>query len=627
VTAACARSAERDGGTKDALVFAVATDLEDGRHYMLALRPGTLLDGIYRITRVLGHSSAFAVTYLAHDEWAPEQVVVKEFLPRTLAGRAPDEVTVRPHSPDDAVTLGRTLRRFVREAELLADIAHPNIPRVRRHFEANGTAYLVMQHYEGKSLTEYVAAAAGRLAVDRALGLVLQVLQGLEALHSEGIVHGYITPDNVLVDDNSRALVLGLGTTRHVVGHAREPATGFAPIEQYASREVGPWTDVYACAALLYRLMTGLTPPSAVERSAGQSIPPSWAAGANVPSSLARTVMGALAQLPDARPHSAEEFRRRLDASLAIGTQATASRVDPWGRNARWPATDATELPAAASAALGNTPESPATVVLELEPEPAQLEEPYFSTTTPPGDRVRRLLRLVLGSGGAAAAILLAVSVLRGGSDNDPAGGGGASAPPAASANAQQRPASAPVTRRAKPTDRRPAPDAATRPAPAGPVLQQAIAGAPRAAPTRAAAPGPSSGQQAPAKMPTQGGSADGAVDRAVFRSIPMPGSMSVSLPASVTQIEFLPVEVAAGLRERLEHGKEKAALGEYASARQIFGAGLTYIADLSDRYADAQTLVLVRQQFEQAAERAAASCRAENAIARRRNGKTVQCE
>ena len=313
------------------------TESDNLRHYTLALQPGTLLDGAYRVTRVLGDASTFAVTYLAKNERGTDHVVVKELLPRTVAGRARDELTVLPHSPNDEANLSRVLRRFGREAELLADIAHPNIPRVRRYFEANGTAYIVFQYYEGKTLGELAAATDGRLRPDRATGWVLQILQGLEALHAEGIVHGFITPDSILVDDNSRCLILGLGTTRHVVGPAREPVSGFAPIEQYAAREVGPWTDVYACAAVLYQLTTGTIPPSAVERSTGAALPMPWTT-ADVPAPLAHSIMSALAQLPDARPHSAEEFRRRLEASLSPANSGTPAHVEQRINTVRRPA-------------------------------------------------------------------------------------------------------------------------------------------------------------------------------------------------------------------------------------------------------------------------------------------------
>ena len=585
------------------------TESDNLRHYTLALQPGTLLDGAYRITRVLGDASTFAVTYLAKNERGTDHVIVKELLPRTVAGRARDELTVLPHSPSDEASLSRVLRRFGREAELLADIAHPNIPRVRRYFEANGTAYIVFQYYEGRTLGELAAGTDGRLRPDRATGLVLQILQGLEALHAEGIVHGFITPDSILVDDNSRCLILGLGTTRHVVGPAREPVSGFAPIEQYAAKEVGPWTDVYACAAVLYRLTTGTMPPSAVERSTGAALPMPWTT-ADVPAPLAHSIMSALAQLPDARPHSAEEFRRRLEASLSPASSRTPAHVEQRINTVRRPAAE---------------PAEPVPVAAIPDGEPAAETsrfdyESFLENSEGPGARMRRLFRMVLGVGGATAGLLLAVSLL--GSRNDSGSVGGdvvaaAPLPPALSASSGslrvERPA--PVSA----TDPRP-----TRPAPSAASLRQAGATVPRRdveepavrarnAPTPARPSGPSNSTPAPRTVQAT--------------STVSPPSVSVSLPSSVGTFELLPSEVLTGLRERLAHGKENMESGEYARARQIYKAALDQIGKLNDRYAGAQALLFVKRDLEQAAERALAACTAENEVAIKRNAPQVPCQ
>jgi serine/threonine protein kinase len=592
----------------------VQSGLDNGRNYTLALRPGTLLDGDYRITRVLAQSSTFAVTYVAQDERAGDQVVVKEFLPRTVASRAPDELTVLPHSADDGPTLSRALRRFKREAELLAEIAHPNIPRVRRSFEANGTAYLVLQHYEGKTLAEHAAAGGNRLPADRATALVLQVLQALEALHAEGIIHGYITPDSVLVDANARALVLGLGTTRHVVGPGREPVAGFAPIEQYAGKEVGPWTDVYACAAVLYRLTTGLTPPSAVERSAGQMINLPLAAAANLPSGLARTVMSALAQLPDARPHSAEEFRRRLDASLGVAAQAMSPRIDERLSAARWPAADSLEpTRGGATAEPGSRSELP------------QFDDEGFVTIVDgPSDRVRRLLRPVLATSGAAAVVLFAVSAFGGRAKDYWANARGVAAAPAF-AKSRTSPTTVDPPRVEK--DSAPPTIAVARTArPSAPelVLKPAGDASPRAVVTQEVTPPRS--RQSPAQSSGQGSTSRRAEPA---RATPAAGppSITLSLSKSVGNFELVPSEVLIGLRERLAHGRENVNFGSYASARRIYRSALEHVATLADRYAGNPALLQFKSDFEQAAERALAACVAENEVRRRRNGEAVPCE
>jgi serine/threonine protein kinase len=588
----------------------VPTESDNLGLYTLALRPGTLLDGAYRITQVLGDTSTFAITYLARNERGTDHVVIKELLPRTLAGRARDGLTVVPHSPNDEGSLSRVLRRFGREAELLADVAHPNIPRVRRHFEANGTAYVVFHYYEGKTLGELAAATEGRLRPERATGLIVQVLQGLEALHAEGIVHGFVTPDSILVDDNSRCLILGLGTTRHVVGPAREPLAGFAPIEQYAAKEVGPWTDVYACAAVLYRLTSGLMPPSAVERSTGAALPMPWTA-ADVPAPLTHSILSAMAQLPDARPHSAEEFRRRLEASLSPASSRTPPQFEQRINTARRPTPE---------------PAQAVPVVTLPDAEPASESrfdyEAFLENSDGPTDRVRRLFRMVLGVGGATAGLLLAVSLLGSRTDSGSAGGDVVAAAPL--------PPTLSSSRGPTPRVERPAPPSTVElrssrvTSSASPVRQASstVARAPRVD-LAAAAPARTAG--APARP--NGSSSPVSADAGRANAPITAPSVSVSVPASVGTFELLPSEVLTGLRERLAHGKENMESGEYARARQIYRAALDQIGKLNDRYAGAQALLSVRQDLEQAAERALAACTAENEVAAKRNATPVPCQ
>jgi serine/threonine protein kinase len=602
----------------------VQTESHSGLAYTLALRPGTLLDGVYQITSVLRDTSTFAITYLAQHQRSGDRFVIKEFLPRAFAGRAPDELTVHPHSASDEASLARVLRRFKREVELLADIAHPNIPRVRRQFEANGTGYVVFQHYDGKTLADLAGALdGGRLPADRATSVTVQVLQGLEALHAEGIIHGFITPESVLVDDNSRALVLGLGTTRHVVGPAREPVAGFAPIEQYAAKEVGPWTDVYACAALLYRLTTGLIPPSAVERSTGQAMPMPWGP-ANVPQSLAQAITTGLAQLPDTRPHSAEEFRRRLEAALAPAVSRLPTRVEE--RVARLE-----ERPAVPRWALSETPDPDPIEQLaaqaqlrEIEDESGLDYEALLRKVDTPANRMRRFVRMALGLGGAAAGIFLTVSLL--GSrktDNGWAAGDVAAATPAAIGGSatlvdlpRGEPKSAPRADGPRRPTRSPSAESAPKPgSPAGPRAQRENDEAGTRA--RQASRSSPTVQQASAPVPAAGQS----------RTPDGPPSVTVSVPASIGKVEILPAEALSGLRERLAHGQENVESGEYARARQIYAAALEQLAKLNEQYAGTQSLQAMKHEIEQAAGRASAACAAENEVALKRNRRPVQCQ
>ena len=599
----------------------VAAARDDPLIYTLALHPGTVVAGRYRVARVLGGSSAVAVTYLAWDQTAQEQVVIKEFLPRTFAGRAADGLTIQPHSAHDTDGFTRALRRFTRAGELLEDVAHPNIPRVRSHFAANGTAYLVLDYYDGKTAAEHVGAAGGRLATDRALALVMGVLQGVQALHSEGVIHGYVTPENILVTAESRPLVLAIGTTRHVVGQLKEPVSGFAPIEQYTSKDLGPWTDVYACGALLYHLATGATPPSALERVAGQMLPLAWPAASEVPPALARVMMDALALLPDSRPHSAEEFHRRLHSAAGSEPSDVVSRLE---RQAHWRRSPSEAVPS-------GHPSNPALVLL---PEPELLDnEVDLPTATARDLPFGRLVRPDVGVAIAAAVIVLGFAFISGRGEGHRAAGDVAAAQPSPIPTQRSPIAKAPELSGARVRPRELDATSLRQPeGDGGRSLAEAIRQqggselvSRRAAPVVGVAI-QSSGQ--PPQRPSA------SIDVARLRPAPVPDrvrmgppTISIALATSPMQQELLPFEAVSDLRERLAHGKEQADFGEYATAHGIFLAALKQVALLSDRYAGTQALPSLKHDIEEAARRVLAACAAENAVLRKRDERALKCE
>ena len=320
--------------------------------YTLALPPGVLLAERYRLVRQLGGSSAFAITYFAEDTATGGPAVVKEFFPRAFVGRGPDGSSVRPHSPEDERDFVRALRRFIHEGASLAEIAHPHLVRARRLLEANGTAYLMMDWQQATPLVDVVRGAGGHLAAADAGTMVQRLLSALEPLHADGIIHRDISPLSVHVLRDGHPVLLGFTARRHVTSQASDLAAGFAAFEQYGTREVGPWTDVYAMAAMLYFLMTGNAPPSALERATGDALASTVLP--DVPPSVTLAVMRGLALLPQKRPHSASEFRRQLESAFAETTGLAAGR----NANAKQPfdvASLVAEATAADAGARGST--------------------------------------------------------------------------------------------------------------------------------------------------------------------------------------------------------------------------------------------------------------------------------
>jgi serine/threonine protein kinase len=284
----------------------------------ILLPVGTVLRGQYAVEGVLGKPGGFGVVYLARDTSLDAHVAVKEFFPRSLASRSPDGLTLRPNTPDDAAGLEAGRQRFLEEARMLARFQHPNVVRVRSFFEENGTAYLVMDYLDGLPLWQYLERQGGKVHYETALGIAQPILSALTELHGAGILHRDIDPHNIYITRRGEVMLLDFGSAREATEEVTRGLSvvvkpGYAPYEQYGSRsKQGPWTDVYAVGATLYRLVTGVVPPPATERIAEDDLRPVRSLVPDVPASVARAIEHALAVQPQDRPQSAEAFEAEL---------------------------------------------------------------------------------------------------------------------------------------------------------------------------------------------------------------------------------------------------------------------------------------------------------------------------
>ncbi len=225
----------------------------------------------YTIETVLGHGG-FGITYLAKDMQLGTQVAIKEYLPHDFALRNGATTIVPNLEGETVVTYQCGLKEFLREGQSLARFKHSNIVRVLRFIEANGTAYMVMEYEQGKSLAVHLKHNSARLDQAELLSIFLPITNGLQAVHEAGMLHLDIKPENIYLREDGTPMLIDFGSARQaLLGPGQSPMValtpGYAPIEQYPDNgKQGPWTDVYALGASLYRSIGGQRPIAAPDR-------------------------------------------------------------------------------------------------------------------------------------------------------------------------------------------------------------------------------------------------------------------------------------------------------------------------------------------------------------------------
>ena len=289
----------------------------------------------YRIDGILGQGG-FGIAYAATDVNLNAKVVIKEYLPEDFAYRTSDN-TVSARADEDQEFYQAGLDAFLVEARTLATFRHPNIVRVARFFEANRTAYMVLEYERGQSLKAY-RKKHENIPEATLVSLFAPLLDGLAVVHAAGYLHRDIKPDNIYVRDVDGSLVLlDFGAARQTATEKAEIGTvvtpGYGPIEQYAGGgRQGPWTDLYALGATLFWLVTGKKPIEAPGRLEEPDPLPSaelLGKGRYSPEFLC-AIDWALRMHPSDRPQDIATFRSALFSSHAgaLGLQEALRKGD-----------------------------------------------------------------------------------------------------------------------------------------------------------------------------------------------------------------------------------------------------------------------------------------------------------
>jgi len=295
----------------------------------------------FEITRVIGEGG-FSVVYLAFDHTLHRSIALKEYIPSALASRRGD-YTVAVRSAQHQETFEAGLRSFINEARLLAQFDHAALVKVYRFWEANGTAYMAMPFYGGRTLREILRADPAQASEAWLKKLLVPLLDALELLHAHRCYHRDIAPDNIQVLESGAPVLLDFGAARRTIGDMTQAFTvilkpGYAPIEQYgdvATMSQGAWTDLYALACVVYFAITGKVPMSSVERLMDDRLEPlSRVAAGRYSERFLKAIDAALAVRPQDRPQSEAAFRALLDEPPATIAPSFSSTItdDPTTR-------------------------------------------------------------------------------------------------------------------------------------------------------------------------------------------------------------------------------------------------------------------------------------------------------
>ena len=245
---------------------------------LYCLRKGTRLIGRYTIEGVLGQGG-FGITYLGMDELHKKKVAIKEFFPQGIVTRNieyEDTVTVTLVGEKENYDKGK--ERFLKEAQTMAMFSKDKgIVKALDFFEINNTAYIVMEYLEGVTLKQYLRENK-RIAAEDLVELLVPLIEALDEIHSQGLIHRDISPDNIMVLPDGRIKLMDFGAARDYTEFGEKSLSivlkpGYAPPEQYQTHGVqGPWTDIYALCATMYKCITGENPPDAIERVMDDSL-------------------------------------------------------------------------------------------------------------------------------------------------------------------------------------------------------------------------------------------------------------------------------------------------------------------------------------------------------------------
>lgn len=302
----------------------------------LRLAPFTMLNDRYMTGRLLGNGG-FGITYKAYDTRQKSYCAIKEFVPLGLVARAEGERQIYVTSTKNEEDFEHGKKRFMEEAKILKELSRlPEVTQIRDYFEENGTVYFVMEYIQGVNLLQLMKVYGGRIPLQQALTILCAAGNCLEQVHTSAhIFHRDISPDNIMVTGDGQVKLIDFGNAKYLIGKKSQTLSavlkrGYAPPEQYSSAgKQGCYTDVYALAATLYYILTGVKIPEPAERYSGTEYVSLSKTDTRIPISVSEAVDRALVLNTRLRTQTVGEFVRELNWTPFMGNAAALNAGEP----------------------------------------------------------------------------------------------------------------------------------------------------------------------------------------------------------------------------------------------------------------------------------------------------------
>ncbi len=287
------------------------------------LFPGMELANRYIVGKVLGFGG-FGITYKAWDKKLETVVAVKEYYPSGIVNRIPGEKELIIYAQKRKAEFFFGKDRFLEEAQNMAKFnSEPNIINVFEYFEENNTAYIVMEFLDGISLKSYLQKNGGKLDTENSMRIMSAISNALSIIHSKGIIHRDVSPDNIFLCKNGAVKLIDFGAARFSLDETKLMTIilkpGFAPPEQYEKvNRQGPWTDVYALGATFYYVMTGKKPEESTNRKINDKVQYPHELDPQIPENVSNAIMKAMAIDVELRFKTVEAFQNALAQKKAV---------------------------------------------------------------------------------------------------------------------------------------------------------------------------------------------------------------------------------------------------------------------------------------------------------------------